>query len=74
MNKIELQTIDLITGRACEQMDQLPVAANSLNSRRYALVLAGAAFILAAVGLGVPSPRIGSNITNRIEVPSPRIS
>lgn len=70
MNK----TIDLMTGRACEQMDQLPVEANSPNHRRYALALASAALILAATGPGVPAPRTESNITIDIDVVSPRIS
>lgn len=62
MNK----TIDLMTGRVCEQMDQLPVATNSEYSRKIALLMSVAAFALAAVGLGVVAPRIGSNITTPI--------
>ena len=70
MNK----TIDLMTGRACQRMDQLPVVASSENTQRIALVMAGAAFILAAAGLGVPAPRTGSNVATPIEVASTRIS
>lgn len=68
MNK----TIDLMTGRACEQMDQLPVATNNEYSRKTALVMSVAAFALAAAGPGVVAPRVGSNITTPIEVASSR--
>lgn len=70
MNKI----IDLMTGRECVRMDQLPVEANGQNSRRYALALAGAALFLGAVGPGVVAPRTEPYIAIEVPVPSPRIS
>ncbi len=73
MKKIEQLNIDLMTGRVCVQMDQLPVGTSSESSRRLAIGLASGAFILAVVGIGVVAPRIGSNTTNPIEVPSTRI-
>lgn len=69
-----MNNIDLMTGRACERMDQLPVATNSEVSRRLALIMSVAAFALATVGLVVAAPRTGSNITTPIEVASTRIS